>query len=866
MKKFCTAIVLLSVFISLHAQWTQLKNELLSSTRFEGIVYTGTSVLIANEGGIFRSTDNGLTWNLSVNGLDTLNTGAWDITRISSRNEIWITGNGVYKSTDDGLTWNRATLTGIAQYGWSNNISRIGNKLVIIYSHWNQTLSRTETHLCYSDNGVSWSYGALLSTGDQFNWQLIEDENENILYFIGSITGSDPKQLWFTTDALTVNLHPSAGLPSGVNMYGRSFAVDPQGNNLFFRDESGGKYYRYNKLTSTWEEKMNGIGGSGWTVAMVFDIHALGSHTFGAAYLFNALSEVAVKLYYSSDAGDNWLPVADPGIDFPFFEGQMIIAGNTRIIGNYFGSDVCYSDDTGQTWTKVNSIFSGEFDDLSALPSGNLFTTTIDQSQGLLRSTDNGATWEPRNGNLDNFAGIYFIEDLMAAGNALYLTSALDPSGEKLYLFKSTDEGATWTKLTSTPDVPFILFAGRNGANPICYFGDGEGNGTIQMTTDGGSSWVNLTPAIGPLGLTKIQGIKGNGSIMMLFGEKAGRTRIYMSNNNGVSFIDITSNLDAINLQILISDKGDNDKIPSSISSFSSDGTAFYVAAINNNYPFEVNFYRLNEAMTGWIITGTEGIEFPYSYVNWQSLKHNSGVWYFVNPAGVYASIDNCTTWKRIWKNEGFQKGIRTTSSAITPYGIFVGTSGTGIWRAPLTQPEFTTRAATDITDVSAVSGADISSTGGLPFISKGICWAEHSLPETTDNVLYAGSTWSDFTVTMQPLSPATTYYARSFISGPKGLKYGNEISFTTEQTTGMEKTNEIQVKIFPNPSQGIFNISSGNKYMMTLMDISGKVIINKQINPGTERIELKGIPSGVYFIRLAGDNNEVSTFRHIIK
>jgi photosystem II stability/assembly factor-like uncharacterized protein len=656
------------------------------------------------------------------------------------------------------------------------------------------------------------------------------------------------------------------GLPSELNIRKESFSVDPQGNNLFFRDEQGGKYYRYNKVTSSWEEKMNGIGGSGWTAAMVFDIHALGNHTFSSAFLTNALSEVAVKLYYSSDAGDNWSMIANPGIDFPFFEGQMIIAGNNRIIGNYFGSDVCYSDDTGQTWTKVNSIFSGEFDNLSALPNGNLFTTTIDQSQGLLRSTDNGETWEPRNGNLDNFEGIYLINKVFAAGNAIYLTGSTDPFTQKLYLYKSTDEGETWEKLVNAPDSSAIVFTGKNGSNPVCYFGDREGHGTVQMTTNGGTTWTDLTPAISPLGIDRFQGIKGNGTMILLFGEKSGKTRVYLSENNGVSFTDITTNLDDANIQILVSDQGNSENFQTSISSFG-DGSTFYLAALTTNvYPVEVRFYSLNESKTGWELAGTEGIEFPYSYVNWQSLRYNSGVWHFVNPAGVYASIDDCATWLRVWDNEGFQKGIRPGSVVINPYGIFVGTKGTGIWKAPLTLPVFTTNTASDITDISAVSGAHITSTGGLPFYEKGLCWAEHTDPVISDNVIYTGSSWADFTGTIQPLSPSTTYYVRSFISGAKGFKYGNEISFQTEQATGMEKTREEQVKIFPNPSKGTFNISGEGRWMMTILDISGKVILNRQVNPGTERIELNGIPSGIYFIKLSGENKEILTFRHIIK
>jgi photosystem II stability/assembly factor-like uncharacterized protein len=867
MKKLYLILIGLTILNAVNAQWSQLNSSALAAVKYNGIVYTGTSVIMATEGGIFRSTDNGITWNLSVSGIDTTSIGAWDMTRFAARNEVWISANGLYKTTDDGLTWVRSNLSGLDQYGWTNNISRVGDKLVIIYSHWDSGLNNQVTHLCYSTDGLNWSYGAQLSTGQTSYWEFIEDDNDKTLYFVESPNDGSSDKLWYSTNATSFLLHPVAGLGTDPSIRRGSLSIDPAGNNLFFRDEKNAKYFRYNFASETWEEKMSGIAEAGWTIGAVFNIHSLGSHVFGSVLFGNASSEMKMVLFYSSDNGENWNAVADPGLEFPMFESQMIIAGGNRIIGEYFSTSVCYSDDTGQSWTKVNSVFSGEFENLAALANGNLFTTTLNQLDGVLRSTDNGDTWLPRNGGLPNFMGIYLIDRVISAGGALYLTAAENPFSEELFLYKGINEGENWVKLSNAPAEPAIAFVGRNGPYPIFYFGDGNGTGTYQQTTDGGITWIDFSPAINVLSIERVKEIKGNGSRLILFGENSGMTRIYLSDNNGSSFSDITSNLAAPNIQILGSQQGDSEDFQTTISSFSGDGSSFYVAAWDNSvFPAKVFFYKLNASATSWEKAGTEGLEFPYN-MNWHSLRQSAGVWYFVTPVAVYASINACSSWLRVWDNDGYQKGVTPASFITSPYGLFVGTEGTGIWRAPLHLPELTTLAASDITDISAVSGAEITSTGGLPFIRKGLCWSEQTLPEITDNKIEAGSTWLDFTTTIQPLAQTTTYYVRSFIETPKGLRYGNEIWFQTDQTTGLETKKDRQFSVFPNPSKGLFNISGmEGVWEMTLLDINGRVIMTRQINPGTERIELKGVTPGIYFIRLAGENDEIHTIQHVVK
>jgi photosystem II stability/assembly factor-like uncharacterized protein len=867
MKRILLLLFTVCIIGSADAQWGQLKNPVLSSSNYDGIIYTGTSVIFVHEGGIFRSADNGATWNLSVNGLDTNRIDAYNITFIQSRNEIWISGSGVYKSTDDGLTWTRVTLSGLNTSGWSEAISRVGNRLIILYKEWDSGLSTNIYNLCYSDNGTTWTYGSVLGQENVSRWEFIPYGNSSALYMVEEPNDDSGNKLWYSANGTSHVLHPTTGLGTKPQFRDRYLTIDPAGANLFFADQSVNKLFRYDPGTTSWSEKMNGIGGGGFTVAQTLAIHNLGAHLFSSVVLLNGSMELSLVLYYSSDNGENWSAVANPGLTFPIFEQQMVIAGSNRIIGNVFNAHIAYSDNTGQTWTRVNTCFAGEFMSLAPLPSGAIFTFTDDQELGLIKTTDNGNTWTVQNGDLPSFYNLYMIDAVFSVATTLYAVITEDPFTEKLFLYKSTNEGVNWTKITTGPDTKGKFFAGRHGTYPIIFFTDDGTSGSYQYTPDEGANWVNLSTGITPLGVDRVQGFKSNGTNLILFAEKVGKTRVYLSTNNGGSYSDITYELGASNLEIIVADKWEWRLLPNAVAGYKADGTEFYASVIDYSiFPWPVDFYKLKPTNDGWVKSGSLGVGM-YNSVNFNSLRNINNVWYMLTSAGVYASIDNTATWLRVWNNEGFVKGIKIASAVINNNYFLIGTFGTGLWRAPLAAPSITTLAATSILDVSATSGATINSTGGLPFSNKGLCWATHTTPTTSDNVLFKGSSWTGFTGSMQPLLPTTTYYVRAFVQGPKGTTYGNEISFTTATTTDVESENTPgQILIYPNPVKEVMNIRTDSDYSMSLFDAIGRNVLNAPVHSGITSFQVEKLPAGLYFMKMKNSSGKIQVIRVIIK
>lgn len=98
--------------------------------------------------------------------------------------------------------------------------------------------------------------------------------------------------------------------------------------------------------------------------------------------------------------------------------------------------------------------------------------------------------------------------------------------------------------------------------------------------------------------------------------------------------------------------------------------------------------------------------------------------------------------------------------------------------------PSVTSSVVTSITDTSAVVGGNVTSSGGATVSSRGICYSISSTPTTANNIISCGTGIGLFTANLSNLTPATTYYMRAFAISTAGTVYGNQMSFTTVNTS----------------------------------------------------------------------------------
>ena len=95
--------------------------------------------------------------------------------------------------------------------------------------------------------------------------------------------------------------------------------------------------------------------------------------------------------------------------------------------------------------------------------------------------------------------------------------------------------------------------------------------------------------------------------------------------------------------------------------------------------------------------------------------------------------------------------------------------------------PIIETKAITEISQTSAVSGGNLLSNGYSAITAKGIVWDINQNPTTAlITKTSQGTGDSSFVSTLSSLTPNTLYYVRAYAVNSNGTSYGNQVSFTS--------------------------------------------------------------------------------------
>lgn len=102
----------------------------------------------------------------------------------------------------------------------------------------------------------------------------------------------------------------------------------------------------------------------------------------------------------------------------------------------------------------------------------------------------------------------------------------------------------------------------------------------------------------------------------------------------------------------------------------------------------------------------------------------------------------------------------------------------------PFVLPTVSTSSIIDITQNSATSGGNVTDEGGAEVTVRGICWSTSPNPTISNFFTTDGSGSGLFTSLLTGLSENTIYYLRAYATNSVGTAYGNELFFTTLQTS----------------------------------------------------------------------------------
>lgn len=123
---------------------------------------------------------------------------------------------------------------------------------------------------------------------------------------------------------------------------------------------------------------------------------------------------------------------------------------------------------------------------------------------------------------------------------------------------------------------------------------------------------------------------------------------------------------------------------------------------------------------------------------------------------------------------------------AINEKGVYYGLTQTV--QLP-SLPEVVTGKTSDInaTNSTITLHGEVTSNGGYPATTRGICWSTNSTPTISDNVVPDGTGTGAYSVTITSgLNSSTTYYYRAYATNPEGTAYGEVKSFVLDPCGGV--------------------------------------------------------------------------------
>ncbi len=514
------------------ANWTTCNNGLSSSGQgkhVQAITVSGSYVVASTGEGIYRSADNGDNWTLCGT------IGAFPCNCFITVGSVLYAGGyaGLYASTDNGLTWTAQNngFQGISAPAVPDIQSFVNNGTYLYAGTFSRGIFRS------ADNGLTWTtVNNGLGTVPQINsatfGNLCASGND-------VFAGTTQKGVYRLINNGTAWTREITGLPSSGNISARSLLVrdtyvymgtnygiyrsensgtinwvlqniTPTGlkcNNFFqsgsdiFSSTDKGVYISSDN-TVTWTPAYNGMCG----------LIPLSIRSAGGTDIFTSVSGGYGYYYRSSDFGDTWDIGTNTGTPFAF--------NNYIYISQYTG--VIRSADNGATWQFLYDFGTG----CSFYSMGTRLFATITCCETIFYSDDDGVSWTQ--------CVLLGPEDFW--GNVIM---SITDDGTNLYagtlnsgVLKSIDNGIHWTKLNfpTAGNIPVRVVL-TNGTYLYAGTSNIYGDGTIipvgiYRSGDEGVTWELVNNGLGSMDIGAIV-FAGTD---LYAGTKAG---VFMSTNNG---------------------------------------------------------------------------------------------------------------------------------------------------------------------------------------------------------------------------------------------------------------------------------------------------------------------------------------------
>ena len=328
--------------------------------------------------------------------------------------------------------------------------------------------------------------------------------------------------------------------------------------------------------------------------------------------------------------------------------GAALFAGTTS-------NGVLRSTDGGVSWQRVNNGLPGGLTNIVALGAFGATLIVGTNGDGLFRSTNIGDAWTP----LTGLPSTVYVLELVSNGSEIYAASSANS------LYRSANNGDTWEQVriqTATEAVFAVAFQGD--AVLASRASNLFASEALFRSTDKGASWTRV--GAGLPASAEISEIAVNGAdVIVTLGNEDGRVGgVYRSTDNGVSFTALGENLANVSIVALA--------IKDDLMMAANKNTIFRFDAAANRWQeatagiFKVSVTRLarigNRLFAGsreggylsenngmsWTRLGNGLPQIPISgFAAMGDALFASVVDEFISRGGVYRSTDNGATWAK---------------------------------------------------------------------------------------------------------------------------------------------------------------------------------------------------------------------------
>jgi PKD repeat protein len=114
------------------------------------------------------------------------------------------------------------------------------------------------------------------------------------------------------------------------------------------------------------------------------------------------------------------------------------------------------------------------------------------------------------------------------------------------------------------------------------------------------------------------------------------------------------------------------------------------------------------------------------------------------------------------------------------------------------------------------------------------------------------------YTATFSVKPSSSTTYAVLGTDPGNPCTAEKQVTITVNPCLGIsEGQDQLVVTIFPNPSNGLFNVRAEVNAALRVYDALGRELINRNVFPGTSEIDLNGYADGLYFAEVISSNSK---------